>query len=68
MKKGPKAKGTRGQLFGKKAGTSKGRGRGTSSGRVKKTPPEENVKSLEKQGIDKELKRIPIIWKHSLHA
>ena len=54
---GKMAKGTRGQIRGKKAGTSKGRGRGkgSSSGGVKKTPPEEKSETLESIRVDKNL-------------
>jgi hypothetical protein len=51
---GKLAKGTKGNLAGKRKGTSKGKGKGKgSSGGVAKTPPEEA--SLAKQGVTKEL-------------
>jgi hypothetical protein len=49
---GKLAKGTKGQLAGKKKNTSKGKGKGSSGG-VAKTPPEEA--SLAKQGVTKDL-------------
>jgi hypothetical protein len=51
---GKLAKGTRGNLAGKKKGTSRGKGKGKgSSGGVAKTPPEEEA--MAKQGVDKAL-------------
>jgi N6-adenosine-specific RNA methylase IME4 len=57
MQSEPKAKGTRGQISGKRAGTSKGKGkaRPVISGGVKNTPPEIKEKALKDQGIDKNL-------------
>jgi hypothetical protein len=49
----PPATGTKGQLAGKEAGTSKGKG---SSGAVPKTAPEEtDAKTLKDLGIDENL-------------
>jgi phage N-6-adenine-methyltransferase len=54
----PKAKGTRGQLAGKKAGSGTGRGKAKAvSGTVKNTGPEKSVPTLRERGIDENLAR-----------
>jgi hypothetical protein len=63
------AQGTRGQLSGKAAKTGKGRGKGEVQARGfwrgKNTPPE---KSLERQGIDKNLAIVRIPTKPARHS